>query len=385
MSKEEKDTQMREDARQRGVKREEEARERTEETRRREQEQKKRMEDVIRRRAKPALWLRYGPFLAYGIVSTLTFFLVFNSFSGSQRTLGQLYVNDDVHFTRHNEEKHSYTLGPNTFFEGVTISRVKDLTDNKLTTQQKINRCDTQPLGKVAIRDNFNFYVEQPQCRFDEVQKKCSGGYAELPLAVLRNRYCLNSSGRDFHPSADFVLACNRVGARGCSGGHVVSTVRMMQKGVVSDQCWRERIGTQQPKDCPASRLDDCERQSVGVHCLLTTEQDIKKEVQQNGPVVALMAVHRGFLSYRDGLFVPGESDRLPGFVPVKIVGWEGDRLTGGAWLVDPMWGRDWGRDGVGRVAFGVPDLMLEQSAYTLYLDKANKDQKEAGEKKKTE
>lgn len=362
---EEVELQTREETRQRNQRKAESARARAEDDRRRGREQQQRLDDLLRRRGRLSLWARYAPYTAYVLLAVATLFILLNSFSGDRRKLSQIPVNDDVHFIRHNESQRPYALGRNSFFEGVTLDQARALAANEITAEKSVARCNAP--GGAILRESFNFYEQHPQCRFAETQRRCAGSYVEAPLSVLRNRHCLRNGGADFRPSVDFALACHPAPSRGCDGGQVIPAVAAMAGGVPAHECWAARVGAAPPGACPRERLEGCERVALDAHCMLEGEEEIKREVQLNGPVVSVLLAHRDLLSYKSGVFDPAEQQRLGGMFAVKIVGWETNAQGESAWLVDPLWGDDWGERGLARVAMGAADSLIEKFAYTLY------------------
>ena len=86
-------------------------------------------------------------------------------------------------------------------------------------------------------------------------------------------------------------------------------------------------------------------------YCLAADEVGIKKELFKNGPVVAQMTVYTDFLPYREGSYHRTEdSFKFNGQHIVKIIGW--DRSTEGQdfWIIENVWGSDWGENGYARI-----------------------------------
>ena len=76
-------------------------------------------------------------------------------------------------------------------------------------------------------------------------------------------------------------------------------------------------------------------------------EENIKQEIINHGPVIAVIPVYRDFLIYKDGLYqvYPGNQKFSSGHA-VKIIGW--DSVDGkNCWLIENTWGEDWGNSGV--------------------------------------
>ena len=99
----------------------------------------------------------------------------------------------------------------------------------------------------------------------------------------------------------------------------------------------------------------------------------IKKEIYQNGPVLGLIHAYREFLTYHKGVFNFNATPFVNGYQVVKIVGWgkhEVDGETTSFWLVENMWGKDWGQDGLAEVEMGNKDSMIDKFTVALYPEK---------------
>lgn len=54
-----------------------------------------------------------------------------------------------------------------------------------------------------------------------------------------------------------------------------------------------------QAKDEYVSKIDECEKYKVvSDYCLASKEENVKREIQENGPVVSSMLIYRDFLLY---------------------------------------------------------------------------------------
>jgi hypothetical protein len=75
--------------------------------------------------------------------------------------------------------------------------------------------------------------------------------------------------------------------------------------------------------------------------------ENIKQEIFNHGPVIAVIPVYRDFLIYKKGLYqVSPRNQRFSTGQAVKIIGWDvRDGQT--CWLVENSWGEDWGENGI--------------------------------------
>jgi len=86
-------------------------------------------------------------------------------------------------------------------------------------------------------------------------------------------------------------------------------------------------------------------------YCLAQGEEDIKKEIIKNGPVIGQMVVYTDFLTYSNGLYHRTEDAfKFNGQHIVKIVGWDKSSEGNDYWIVENVWGEDWGEQGYARL-----------------------------------
>lgn len=370
MKVEQQETQK-DEARLRAAKRAEDEAARKEEHKRREQEQKKKVEDAINRRLQPSFWGKYGEYTGYLLLGGIFVFILISNFAGDRRKLSDIPVNEESFITEHNDSESPFKLGSNAFFEGLTLAKAKEFLDNKITSKKAMPRCNIKSLDHVTVKDSFNFYVEHPECQFSEVATQGATGYAEVPLSVFRNRNCLRNKNEDFKPSAEFTFRCNKNKSNGKNGGYVVHTLNFLRKGFVNEECWNNEIGEDAGKECPPlEKFKECEKRFVGTHCALEGEDEIKKELQANGPVISILFPYRDFFIYKSGDYVVEEKSKLDGLVIIKIVGWETLPDGSGVWLVETLWGETWGDNGIARVRIGTEESLIEKFAYILYPEK---------------
>lgn len=129
-------------------------------------------------------------------------------------------------------------------------------------------------------------------------------------------------------------------------------------------------------------------KSTIDSYCILFAEDDIKRDILKNGPVVAVSHVHTDFLTYKSGVYTKGdEVPRFSGFTAVKVIGWgvedgkEGEINKGNKyWIVENSWGEDWGENGYAKISMG-QELMFDQYAYSVRVnapEKAKKNEKSA-------
>ena len=95
---------------------------------------------------------------------------------------------------------------------------------------------------------------------------------------------------------------------------------------------------------------------------------EIKKEIKKNGPVASFMLPYRDLLIYKSGVYKQEEmKTKIDGIIFVKVVGWETNDDQSQSWLVDPLFGRDWGIDGIGKVLMGTEESLFDKIGLVVY------------------
>jgi len=163
----------------------------------------------------------------------------------------------------------------------------------------------------------------------------------------------------------------------------------MRTKGIVNEQCFPYQADSDTVK-CDKACADG-ERERIEGYCILFGEEEIKKEIFKNGPVVAATQIYVDFLTYKSGVYLKAdEVARFSGFTAIKIVGWgvesgsENEPNKGNKyWVVQNSWGDDWGVNGYAKVSMG-QELMFDQYAYSIKVRSDKAPQPEAKAKAST-
>lgn len=83
------------------------------------------------------------------------------------------------------------------------------------------------------------------------------------------------------------------------------------------------------------------------------TSDHRRKAIAYRGPVVAIISVYEDFLQYGRGVYKNAAGPFL-GLHAIAVVGYDDDRQ---AWLIKNSWGRHWGEDGFGYLAYEACDI----------------------------
>lgn len=110
----------------------------------------------------------------------------------------------------------------------------------------------------------------------------------------------------------------------GCKGGYISRSFDVAKKsGLVSSQCWKGYQANDYSDDSFCS-YSSCEKFYIADYCVSSTEEGIKREIIENGPVVTMIPMYRDFLVYKSGVFSVTEgSNKFNSGHAIKIVGWD--------------------------------------------------------------
>lgn len=332
----------------------------------RKKKNREKAQKAFQKKYEKGFWEKYKDYFAYGALGMVVLFILVSNFTGDRRKLSEIPVNEEEFIIAHNDVNPPFKLGKNEFFEGMTLANVKEMANNLFSTRKSINRCNPKLIESVALTNEYNFYKEFPECRFEEVTSKCSGSYVEVPLSIYRSRSCKAGGNTKFIPSAQYLFTCDTKHNSGCKGGYIANSLDfMMKQGLVTETCWNEIKG--EGKECPsAEKLKTCEKEYVENYCVYEGVDDIKKEIAKNGPVASFMIPFRDLLVYNSGSYEMGEKQKIEGMVFVKIVGWETNEDGTQSWLIDPLWGKSWGEDGLARVLIGTEESILDKMGFVV-------------------
>lgn len=133
--------------------------------------------------------------------------------------------------------------------------------------------------------------------------------------------------------------------------------------GLVDEKCLPYDINkVEKTFDC-AVKTKDCKKYKIADYCVSSTEDGIKQEVYNHGPIIAVIPVYRDFLIYKEGLYqVYPKNQRFPSGHAIKIIGWD-VREGKNCWIIENSWGEEWGVNGTACVLTNMEELGTERFA----------------------
>jgi cathepsin B len=180
-------------------------------------------------------------------------------------------------------------------------------------------------------------------------QGTCNGCWAFAIIGHLSDRFCVQ--GKNIILSVQDLLECT-AGNKCCGGGYASNGYRyMMETGVVAESCkrYRNTCGECTPSSCTRYK---CKPNSM---FWADTIQQAKREIQNNGPIEAVLDVYDDFPYYESGVYYR-TSNTLMGVHTVEVLGW-GTENGMNYWLCKNSWGDSWGDNGFFKIKMGDCDV----------------------------
>jgi len=217
----------------------------------------------------------------------------------------------------------------------------------------------------------------------------CTASYAIAAADSLSHRFCVADTEAygNVKLSSQQILSCDKK-SQGCVGGGIDFVWSYIQRrGLYPDKCLP--YAGQKGATCKTDCKESDKRKSLG-HCVLQGTKSIKREILNNGALVAPMVLNDDFLVYSGGVYTPTDQAQMmygatgKGVLhAVKVLGWGKSEGTA-YWLIENSWGTGWGEEGYARVAMGSVlregYIMVAQAASeeNLALDQTKKEQEAA-------
>ena len=270
-----------------------------------------------------------------------------------------------------------------------TPEKKQDLLSSKVTHQDK--------LFDTPLPTHFDSRQKWPDCesiREIRDQSKCGSCWAVSSAGAMSDRVCIASGQKDQRKisAADILSCCTECGD-GCDGGEEDIAFKVWaERGWVTGDAYKDDQWCR-PYDfapcahhIPDSPLPSCNdgalyptpscRQSCVTDShrtyekdlikakswyTLRGEEDIAREVFENGPVAVGFTVYEDFMTYSSGIYhhVTGES--MDGHA-VRIIGF-GEENGEKFWLIANSWNNSWGENGTFRFRKGTNECDMESDA----------------------
>lgn len=287
--KQEEFDRERETIRQRNDALDQEKREKNEEIKRQKEINKQKALNSLKKRNEKSLWEKYKDYVGYGVLGALFIFVLISNFTGNSSNSSKALINDEKYIRKVNEANGQYSVSPVALFDKLNLKKLRGWVNNKFSSKKTIQKCPVNVHGLTPA--SYNFYTEFPNCRTDAIISPGSTSYMNIALDTWRNRNCRQGGDSTFVPSAEYILACDKLVNTGAKGGYLVSTIDyFLKNGVVDETCWNKvekAKGT-----CPNKEaFKDCAKQHIQSYCVFENVEDIKAEIAAHGPVISFVPV----------------------------------------------------------------------------------------------
>ena len=318
--------------------------------------------------------------IMFGVLGALIVYIIAVSLLNQAPPLHKVLVVETQKIEEHNAHS-DWKQGPNSIFEGATLADIKKIVTTGFSNHNNLNKCYTD--DSVTPPENFHVKDLFSKCLLgnnhlnnNNTGKDCAASYAFALASTIAERSCIvNGLDAPVSLSAQEILNCDVVN-NGCKGGYLNNSLDYLRsKGLVTEACYPYNPDIVDGK-CKGV-CENPKKVKVDSYCLLMEEENIKREILKNGPVVSTMHTYVDFLTYKGGIYTKGEEvAKFSGQHTIKIVGWgvetEGQNIGTKYWIIQNNWGSDWGEKGFFKVLRGENLIAVETMGD--YLDITFKD-----------
>ncbi len=171
---------------------------------------------------------------------------------------------------------------------------------------------------------------------------------------------CIQQDGIQYHLSAQDAISCDKENYY-CNGGYVSFTLNYgMTHGFIREENFPF---TGQNTTCPETESSERvagEQVVLAGYCAAQGPEAIKRQIIEEGPVIAMMNAYTDYLTYHDGVYYPAQGAfKFNGQNILKVIGW-GKDASGEYWIVEQAWGEDWGQNGYAKVLGGKQEVGID-------------------------
>ena len=242
------------------------------------------------------------------------------------------------------------------------------------------------------LPDNYDLRKEYPKCdSIKEIydQSNCDSSWAISSAQAISDRICIYTGGNlQTRISPTHIISCCPNCGLGCEGGNAATAFIFWKEGGIPTGGKFGDKKTCKPyflkPDMDNELLNrneypiipECENKcqkgynksieedkSYGLEIYYVKgEENIMKEIFENGPVVSTFNVYEDFIDYKSGIYqhITGE---IIGMQNIKIIGWGINDDGIKYWLCANGWNVIWGEKGFFRILKGENECGIEEYA----------------------
>ena len=260
----------------------------------------------------------------------------------------------------------------------------------KETEENKLPERKTFYASRSYLPDFLDLRKEYPKCNsLNEIydQSTCGSCWALAATETMSDRICIHTGGKiQTRLSATELITCCYSCGLGCSGGYSSLAFKYWKdNGIPSggpygdDQTCKpyflppgkdETTEKQETPECENKcqegynkPLEEEKFYSKEIYSV-SGEENIMKEIYENGPVESLFTVYEDFADYDSGVYQHVTGSFLGGHA-VKIIGWGITDNGIKYWIVANSWNDSWGEKGFFRIIKGENECGIEDYAVT--------------------
>ena len=195
----------------------------------------------------------------------------------------------------------------------------------------------SHPVLQQSIPDSYDFREHYPNCtRYIRDQGDCGACWAFTGSGMLADRICKMTDGQvNVELSIANMVDCSLENFA-CQGGYLMNALDyLMNEGTVSEECQPYK---EEQRPCTYK----CHKKQTefkkyfcapGTLKILTTKEQIKHEIMNNGPVMVGLSVFEDFLNYAKGDYKQISANLVGGHA-VKMLGWRTTNSGQTSWLI---------------------------------------------------
>ena len=247
----------------------------------------------------------------------------------------------------------------------------------------------------INLPENYDAREQYPKCEsIKEVrdQANCGSCWAFGAVEAMSDRICIASGQKNqTRVSAQNLLACCTTCGFGCDGGYAYIAWQYWKGLGITNGGLYGDTSTCQPYflppcdhhvegshgacpptvDTPSCKLNctdgnkkDYKSQKTfgSSYYSISGEENMMKEIYENGPIEGAFHVYEDFVTYRSGIYQHVTGEYLGGHA-IKIIGW-GVENGVKYWLCVNSWNDEWGDKGFFKIIRGTNDCGIENNAY---------------------
>jgi len=216
-----------------------------------------------------------------------------------KKKFAEIAAIDDSAIMVHNGYQYQFKQGANSLFESKTLADVKPLFNNALSDSERNHVCKTskgiEEEESITVPETYDWRTAYPDCVQPVLNigtvANCTASYAYATISTSEDRICMKAKEK-VRLSTQEILECD-VGNQGCKTGFVNKVLGFGQnKGFIPEECMEAKEKTD---ECEEDHFEnnECRLENfyfrVQDYCLAAGEDNIKREIIKNGPVVGQM------------------------------------------------------------------------------------------------